>query len=819
MAEAVPGVQVDELLREAGWIRALARGLSDGAEPAGELEQETWLAALRARPAGGGLRPWLAVVMRNLARARSRGEAHRLQREREHARAEALPSAQALVERADLQRELVAAVLALEDPYRSVVLLRFYEGLSPSEIARRQGVPAGSVRARLSRGVQQLRERLDRRCGGDRSRWMAAIAPASLSWSSWKAVIVVKKLAWGLALLLAASLGWHALQRQAGRSESPAVALVPPAGPVSVIPGTTQPVARGLPETQRVALTPARADVPGRTRVRVIDERTEEPVPEFAVALVDALPASSAAAAQGQHGVFRSDAAGELDLPLAPGERLRLDLPELASAGDLIQTRASTPPASRVEFEAPAAGASAPRELRVSVGPSYRLNLKPPPGHALDTLKVSLRSGDPRQAFDVARAGVRAGELPWVRFASSAYLVAGGPPWRMEVESSDGLWHAQALVEEREGRARQPVRLEFEPRARVFGILRDVDGAPVPRAVVQLAPAPGQEALGRTRFASSDSEGRWEFRATPPGAWRLRLRDTQRAPAERELTLGALQALEVDLALVAAAPGELARLEVLVESSSGRFDDAVYITISRPGAGGFGGRASWTEVDGHKQGRFLSEELARGSYTIDVRVPGMLEVEPAQRQVDAGGEPARFLVRDDVETVEWHVRARAGDEPLADFRVELSSGLEQGRRSTAATAKQGLVSFRNLPRGKRCEFMLRAAGFRPVWGVVTFDGSTRAEQPLEVALNPGWGTEVSVLDAQRKPLAGARLSFDGSFAASTDERGHARIALEREPSSVRVEYLDWKLAPGNSIAPDTGRFRTWEPFLVVVLEP
>jgi DNA-directed RNA polymerase specialized sigma24 family protein len=36
----------EELLREAGWIRALARGLCELPERALELEQETWLAAL-----------------------------------------------------------------------------------------------------------------------------------------------------------------------------------------------------------------------------------------------------------------------------------------------------------------------------------------------------------------------------------------------------------------------------------------------------------------------------------------------------------------------------------------------------------------------------------------------------------------------------------------------------------------------------------------------------------------------------------------------------------------------------------------------------
>jgi RNA polymerase sigma factor (sigma-70 family) len=126
------GNEIAALLAETEWTRALAKSLAGEAGLADDLTQEAWVAALERRPrADRPLRGWLATVLRrrwsDLARERGTRDAH----ERRAARGEALPSAHELVERAALQRTLVEAVLELDEPYRSVVLLRFFEGLPP----------------------------------------------------------------------------------------------------------------------------------------------------------------------------------------------------------------------------------------------------------------------------------------------------------------------------------------------------------------------------------------------------------------------------------------------------------------------------------------------------------------------------------------------------------------------------------------------------------------------------------------------------------------------------------------------------------------
>ena len=62
-----------------------------------------------------------------------------------------VPSPEHILEREQAREQLVRAVLSLDEPFRTVVLLRYYEELSASEIARRLAVPSATVRTRLAR--------------------------------------------------------------------------------------------------------------------------------------------------------------------------------------------------------------------------------------------------------------------------------------------------------------------------------------------------------------------------------------------------------------------------------------------------------------------------------------------------------------------------------------------------------------------------------------------------------------------------------------------------------------------------------------------
>src|SRR6187399_1252987 len=127
-------VTVESLLTHADWVRALARRLVADPGSADDLEQEVWRTALESPPRdASNPRGWLASVARNAARSLGRANARRTARERGGAQAEALPPTSELVAEAELARELAGEVLALDEPYRTVLLLRFWRALSPEQ--------------------------------------------------------------------------------------------------------------------------------------------------------------------------------------------------------------------------------------------------------------------------------------------------------------------------------------------------------------------------------------------------------------------------------------------------------------------------------------------------------------------------------------------------------------------------------------------------------------------------------------------------------------------------------------------------------------
>ena len=72
---------------------------------------------------------------------------------------------------------LVAALAALPAGQRAVVVLRFTDDLSVEGIAQVLGIPAGTVKSRLSRGIETLRAHLD--ASGDLATRTPPLDPAT----------------------------------------------------------------------------------------------------------------------------------------------------------------------------------------------------------------------------------------------------------------------------------------------------------------------------------------------------------------------------------------------------------------------------------------------------------------------------------------------------------------------------------------------------------------------------------------------------------------------------------------------------------------
>ncbi len=184
MSQAGETAPADALLAHTEWLHQLARALV-GEAAAPDVVQDTFEIALAKPPRRDGpLRPWLGGVARNVARMATRGRVRRERREDAAATPVTGPSAGAevpspdeLVARAELQQRVARLVLELPEPLRATVLLRFFEGMTASEIARAQGIPAGTVRSRLKDALDRIRATLDQEHAGDRRAWILLLAP------------------------------------------------------------------------------------------------------------------------------------------------------------------------------------------------------------------------------------------------------------------------------------------------------------------------------------------------------------------------------------------------------------------------------------------------------------------------------------------------------------------------------------------------------------------------------------------------------------------------------------------------------------------
>jgi RNA polymerase sigma-70 factor (ECF subfamily) len=282
MSEAAP--VPEDLLRHAEFVRRLARSLLSDPHAAEDLVQDTWQASLEHPPRhGGDARGWLARVTRNFARRRWRAQERRRARESEVARPEALPPAEAALEREEMLQRVVQAVRALPEPYRATILARFYEGLSPRDLATREGLSVETVHTRSKRGLASLRRSLER----DERAWrpaLALLAGESLFLPRRGAslvvhpVMIIKTVSVTATALVVAWGTWQALsaggQSEPARAEPAVLARTAGEAP-SARTDSVEP--RGLRE--RVPLVAAREI---RVSGRVVDE-TGAPVPEARV--------------------------------------------------------------------------------------------------------------------------------------------------------------------------------------------------------------------------------------------------------------------------------------------------------------------------------------------------------------------------------------------------------------------------------------------------------------------------------------------------------------------------------------------------------
>jgi len=142
--------------------------LTGSAADAEEAAQDGFVKAYRALGRfrrGASFRPWLLRIVANEAHNRRRSAARRerlsLRAAAEARPGDAVPSPEAALLARENQEHLLAAVERLSDDHRDAITCRFFLDLTEDETAAALRVRRGTVKSRVSRALERLREELE----------------------------------------------------------------------------------------------------------------------------------------------------------------------------------------------------------------------------------------------------------------------------------------------------------------------------------------------------------------------------------------------------------------------------------------------------------------------------------------------------------------------------------------------------------------------------------------------------------------------------------------------------------------------------------
>lgn len=775
-------VAVEELLAESDWVRRLSRALLQDPDAAEDVAQQALVAALERPPkADRPLRPWLRVVVENFARMRRRSDGARARREEQVARDEAQNSTEAAYERVELQRTLASEVLSLDEPFRETVVLHYYAGLTSVEIAKRTGSPEGTIRWRLKRGLEQLRERLDRRHGGDRTVWLSALAAwcrdpeptvAAGSLGAWLALAAFLTL--GLAAVM------FAARREAG--PDPTDVATPALSPLEPTSGVAVDELRAPLE---VAHEPA-PQAPGRRlHAHVLDAR--------------GWPLSAVQAKVGAD-VAHSDESGELSLVLDPATsrtshlKLELSAPGLVPESlDFVAPRDGTlefgelrlAPAATLVGRVVAAD-NGPLEaawVRVEVLGSRWMGLEPHPVEEARYMGSMLPEDAPSGPLDELGnfriEGLREGYVRlW--FGAQDHEVQ----WADELAIRAGKTNdAGALVLRR-----------LDERACIEGRVLDPQGQPVAGAWVECARRSLRQPLFRehskARRTQADALGRFRLWVDPTSRYDVGAADPLQR--HRPVTLGPFAAgdPELELRLAPWRP-----FEVLVLDGEAReiLDAEIEFVDSRRGERLARESSEWNA------GRHFAPWC---DFELVVHAPGCLAERLGPfRAVDA---PAQVVARPG-RAPQVRGRVSVAGRGAGDAQVEFYLAAEP-ERGTVSLREPGLEPFqshaavdaerRSVRTALDGSFELAAPPGQAFF--VRAEAASRAPQTLgPYTLRKGESLELNFELPAGATLVGNVVRADGKSAAGTLvglSRGDGLFATCRADAAGRFEFR--ALEPG-----------------------
>jgi len=693
---------------ELGWMRALALKLVADASEADDLVQEALLTALRARPelrGAGSARRWLGRVLALRAQQAWRTQRRRREREERAAHAEAASDASEVASLVEAQRALHEALHALAEPYRSVILLRYFHGLEPAQIAIRRGVPAATVRSQLLRAHEQLRAALDRRHGGDARAWSVAFLPLALdrnalsqaAWLGSPLVLLALMLKPWIALALAVVCGigiWRWTSNASDVAPTAAAAANASTVPEVEVEQRSNATARVEGERNDVAHAPVASEAtrPALLRGRVIDEGTRQPLSDLELRVVQR--------SMGLEEFVSTDADGRL----APGLRTAGDAEEfvrtdadgrfecstLFAAGTLrIGGADRVERDSRFLYSGQSGGAALDVEQSLSWNGCDELEVEfqtelfvplvwsAPVSLMARDLLAQLHLQDPDQGELCIQTPVRA-DPSYARFPRMRGEAPLSGSKLLRVVSRDGLWRGEARTPIPRPASEGPLRVELLASGKV---VVELGPSPIPKdTVALLRRLPKGPAQVRGENERERSEGRTEFGGLQGGEYEL---DVRAEGFERVVRQIVVTPGRVSLETVVLAPlSAPVAIRGEVRTRSGQANELTTLSLMSTDLSVFRQIfPEWVERDGRWCAPFEFADLPAGTYQLRVTAGPIARAwSGAALEFSAPAEGVVLTCDDSAPTerLELQLFDAQTAEPITEGFVGVEAGLAHG---------------------------------------------------------------------------------------------------------------------------------------------
>lgn len=815
-----------ELEEHAVWLRRLARGLARDAASADDLAQEAWYALARREGEGiGNLRAWLAGTARRISQHAGIAAKRRSRREEAVARQEAVAEPGPLDERLELQRLLADELATLREPFREVLVMRYFDGLSTTEIARRRGVPAGTVRSQVTRGLAELREKLDRRSGG-RAQWCAVLLRIAgegegLAVSSWKPLTLVamsSALKPILAITALAAVGfWFLFDSDEGLEP----VLLEEIGAVVQLEDDLLVEERVDESPERFLVVQSAKAAPRESAGLVVDElithpfagrlvdsRTLEPLPDYRFSFE--LGEESERLVTDASGAFAS----KKEYPAGPAtlhffdrsSRLSRDSTKFETQHPLEQT-----------------------DVAILAGPTYRFDIDLPASLGIEDLEARLITTRVHQLVETgSRTPLRVGALPWVRFDAGVAALPGPAPWKLFVEDENGLWRGSAEVDRVIGASSPTVRIEMEAlgalRVRVLNAdgpvrtsrylvaksldRRDKYGHPEERrGSLYVGGAPGL----------TPDQGTFLLRGMPEGRYELSLDDDRHEAFKEVVTVTRGETNEHDILLKPRV--DLETIRGRITSRAGEINLGM-ILMEAKGIGEAGGSFMvQPTLDETGEYVFEFENVPPGTYRVKPIDAGRHTFEPESLEAVTGARDLAFECRDDKPPLRLSIIRfidAETNEPVPKVHALVrwrddTTGKRDGFYTRADIGGNLKIVRRE---GATLSWMARADGYSAVVGGIE-ELERGVDHPISLART--WGEELTVRHGGTA-VAGVAILLDGQPAGMTNEDGRLLLLAPKAPTHIQIDSEAWTVLPNGIVKPD-GSWNTSVMGLTMSVQP